>query len=83
LRLYIRPTSLLIIFSSVVFNPGISINYLRTNLIAIVQVGVTTSCTIRLNDEVYCVRDGGEWKDCPHGSGVNDLVIAIEKLSRA
>jgi len=40
------------------------------------------SCTIRLNNEVYCVRDGGEWVDCPNGPGVNDLIIAIEKLAR-
>lgn len=44
------------------------------------QADVTKSCTIRLNNEIYCIRDGGEWVDCPHGSGVNDLVIAIEKL---
>lgn len=43
------------------------------------QVDVTTSCTIRLNDEVYCIRDGGEWSNCPNGAGVNDLIIAIEK----
>lgn len=47
------------------------------------QADVSTSCTLRLNEEVYCVRDGGEWKDCPHGAGVNDLVIAVEKLYRA
>lgn len=41
------------------------------------------SCTIRLNNEVYCVRDGGEWVDCPNGPGVNDLIIAIEKLARS
>ncbi|KAK1838624.1 gamma interferon inducible lysosomal thiol reductase [Colletotrichum chrysophilum] len=45
--------------------------------------GVTKSCTVRLDNEIYCIRDGGEWKDCPHGSGVNDLVIAIEKLHRS
>lgn len=33
-----------------------------------------------MNNEIYCVRDGAEWKDCPHGPGVNDLVIAVEKL---
>jgi hypothetical protein len=44
------------------------------------QAGVTRSCTVRLNNDIYCVRDGGQWKDCPHGAGVNDLVIAIEKL---
>lgn len=41
---------------------------------------MTISATIRLNGEVYCIRDGGEWIDCPHGAGVNDLIINITKL---
>lgn len=48
----------------------------------ILQANATISCTIRLNEDVYCIRDGGEWIDCPNGAGVNDLVIAIEKLRR-
>ncbi|KAL8372127.1 hypothetical protein RB595_001767 [Gaeumannomyces hyphopodioides] len=43
------------------------------------KAGVTLSCTVRLADEVWCVRDGGEWVECPQGSGVNELVAAIEK----
>jgi hypothetical protein len=31
---------------------------------------------------VYCVHDG-DWKECPKGPGVNDLVLEIEKLYRA
>lgn len=46
------------------------------------QANVTKSCTVRLNNEIYCIMDDGEWTDCPHGPGVSDLVIAIEKLSR-
>jgi hypothetical protein len=42
---------------------------------------VTLSCTVRLNEKVYCIRDDKEWKQCPQGAGVNDLVIAIEKLA--
>lgn len=55
--------------------------HLRTNPATdmAIQAGVTKSCTVRLNEEIYCIRDGGQWKDCPHGAGVNDLVIAIEK----
>lgn len=44
------------------------------------EVGAGISCTIRLNEEVRCVRDGGEWKQCPRGSAVGDLVKDIEKL---
>lgn len=43
---------------------------------------MTKSCTIRLNNEIYCIRDDGDWTDCPHGPGVNDLVIQVEKLYR-
>jgi hypothetical protein len=38
---------------------------------------------VRLNNEVYCIRDNNKWTDCPSGSGVNDLVIAVEKLYRS
>jgi hypothetical protein len=38
---------------------------------------------VRLEEEIYCIRDGGEWTDCPHGAEVNDLVLEIEKKYRA
>ena len=41
--------------------------------------GVRRSCTVRVEGRTVCVRDGGEWKDCPGGSGVDDLVRAIEE----
>lgn len=47
------------------------------------QAGVTKSCTVRLDEKVYCIRDDSEWKDCPTGPAVSDLVIAIEKLYRS
>ncbi|KAK4674777.1 hypothetical protein QC763_0027840 [Podospora pseudopauciseta] len=53
---------------------------LRSSVRRTSAAGVTKSCTVRLNEEIYCVRDNGQWKECPHGSSVNDLVIAIEKL---
>jgi hypothetical protein len=28
------------------------------------DVGISTSCTVRLNNKVRCVYDDGEWKDC-------------------
>ncbi len=46
------------------------------------EVGVTKSCTLRLDDKVYCIRDGGEWTDCPSGPGVHDLIVTVEKLYR-
>ncbi|KAH8728714.1 gamma interferon inducible lysosomal thiol reductase-domain-containing protein [Phaeosphaeriaceae sp. PMI808] len=44
------------------------------------QVGVTTSCTIRLNEKVRCVYDDGEWKECDDGSNPEDLIRDIKRL---
>lgn len=56
---------------------------LRESVKRSASLGIKTSCTVRLNDETYCVRDGGDWIDCPAGPSVNDLVIAVEKLYRS
>ncbi|KAK4163255.1 hypothetical protein QBC43DRAFT_213519 [Cladorrhinum sp. PSN259] len=53
---------------------------LRKSVKRTAEAGVTKSCTVRLNDEIYCIRDNAQWTDCPQGSKPNDLVIAIEKL---
>ncbi|EGP84253.1 uncharacterized protein MYCGRDRAFT_47511 [Zymoseptoria tritici IPO323] len=44
------------------------------------DANVTASCTVRLAEEVRCIRDAGEWKDCEGGSGVKDLVGDVERL---
>ena len=62
---------------------GFGVDMLRDSVRRSTQAGVTKSCTVRLNEEIYCVRHGGEWTDCPNGPGINDLVIAIEKLYRS
>ncbi|KAK3994911.1 hypothetical protein QBC44DRAFT_211880, partial [Cladorrhinum sp. PSN332] len=53
---------------------------LRKSVKRTAEAGVTKSCTVRLNDEIYCIRDGAQWTDCPAGAKPNDLVVAIEKL---
>ncbi|KAM3424692.1 hypothetical protein BST61_g6679 [Cercospora zeina] len=45
------------------------------------SVGVTTSCTVRLNNEIRCIRDGGKWTDCEGGSQPLDLVRDVLDLS--
>ncbi|OAA54847.1 gamma interferon inducible lysosomal thiol reductase [Niveomyces insectorum RCEF 264] len=59
-----------------------AMDLLRASVLHSAAVGVTKSCTVRLDDAVYCIRDGGEWVDCPTGAGVNDLVVAVERLWR-
>ncbi|KAF1348598.1 hypothetical protein BDV97DRAFT_297473 [Delphinella strobiligena] len=39
--------------------------------------GVTKSCTIRVDDEIFCIRDDGAWKNCDHGSDPISLTDEI------
>ncbi|KAK0619925.1 hypothetical protein B0T14DRAFT_412592, partial [Immersiella caudata] len=59
---------------------GYGVGMLRNSVRRSSEAGVTKSCTVRLDNEIYCVRDDGQWKDCPSGANVNDLLVAIEKL---
>lgn len=43
------------------------------------DAGVVYSCTVRLDDKVRCIRDGGEWRDCEGGSSVDDLVRDVNE----
>lgn len=45
------------------------------------DAGVITSCTVRLNNETWCVRDGGKWRDCKHGSTPQDLVREVIQVA--
>ncbi|KAI4952163.1 hypothetical protein J4E91_003625 [Alternaria rosae] len=44
------------------------------------DVGVTTSCTVRLDNKVRCVTDGGKFKDCEGGDKPEDLIRDIGRL---
>lgn len=59
-----------------------AMNMLRDSVQRTKAVGVTRSCTVRVDDKIYCIRDGGEWTHCPNGPGVHDLIINVEKLHR-
>ncbi|KAE8350069.1 hypothetical protein BDV28DRAFT_139837 [Aspergillus coremiiformis] len=59
---------------------------LRQSAIHNANLGVSTSCTVRLDDSVWCVRDGAVWKDCAkegNGSKVSVLVEEVERLWKA
>ncbi|KAF7903353.1 uncharacterized protein EAF01_006402 [Botrytis porri] len=59
---------------------GYGMGMLRDSVRRSTEAGVVKSCTVRLNEEIFCVRDGRKWTDCPGGSEVNDLILAVEKL---
>ena len=58
---------------------GKGLDLLRKSIERSEAAGVTTSATVRVRGKVWCVRDGGEWKDCVRGHGVDDLVEEILK----
>lgn len=53
---------------------------LRSSFNHTANAGVTKSCTVRLDNEIRCIRDDGEWKSCEDGSSVEDLVADVLKL---
>ena len=55
---------------------------LRDSVNATANAGVRYSCTVRLDNDVRCIRDGGEWKNCPGGSKPQDLVKSIIQATK-
>ncbi|KAF2020026.1 hypothetical protein BU24DRAFT_431605 [Aaosphaeria arxii CBS 175.79] len=53
---------------------------LRKSVQRSAKLGVSTSCTIRLNGKTRCVVDGGEFRDCDDGSEPKDLIRDIKDL---
>jgi hypothetical protein len=52
---------------------------LRDSVQRSADVNATVSCTVRLDGEKWCLRDGGEWRGCDEGSRPKDLIREIEK----
>ena len=59
---------------------GEGIELLRSSFQRSEEAGVKFSCTVRLDERVRCIRDGGEWKDCGNGSSVGDLVRDVDAI---
>ncbi|GKZ66101.1 hypothetical protein AnigIFM60653_007185 [Aspergillus niger] len=63
--------------------PLSGIALLRQSALHSDKLNVRTSCTLRLNESTWCVRDGGVWRDCAQegeGSKVSVLVDEVKKL---
>ena len=58
---------------------GTGLDLLESSVQRSEAAGVTKSCTVRVAGNIWCIRDGGVWKDCPGGSSVDDLVKGVEK----
>ena len=58
--------------------PGGGLDLLLESVRRSADAGVKVSCTVRVEGRTVCVRDGGQWRDCPYGHGVADLVRLVE-----
>jgi len=58
------------------------ISLLRKSVIHSEDLGVKTSCTVRLDEQVWCVRDNGVWKDCAKGGAGSQVEALVEEVSR-
>ncbi|GJJ76286.1 hypothetical protein EMPS_08645 [Entomortierella parvispora] len=45
--------------------------------------GVTTSCTVFIDNKKRCVVDGGVWRECPGGHSIPDFVRSITEAANS
>ncbi|EMC91781.1 hypothetical protein BAUCODRAFT_38921 [Baudoinia panamericana UAMH 10762] len=62
---------------------AMGLDMLKASFNRTATAGVTKSCTVRLEGEVRCIRDGGEWTDCEGGSSAADLTRDVEAAAKA
>lgn len=60
-----------------------SVEMLQDSFKRSADAGVRTSCTVRVGNDTFCVRDDGEWKDCDNGHKPADLIAEISKRYNA
>ena len=65
--------------NSCISDEGKGIDLLSASIERSEDAGVSISCTVRVRGKPWCVRDGGEWKDCNQGHNVHDLVKEVVK----
>ncbi|KAJ9193428.1 hypothetical protein DTO166G4_8698 [Paecilomyces variotii] len=46
------------------------------------KLGVTTSCTVRVDNSVWCIRDGGVWKDCVKDGKARNVSVLVDEVER-
>ncbi|KAF3482216.1 uncharacterized protein GIQ15_04975 [Arthroderma uncinatum] len=46
------------------------------------KVGVTKSCTVRVDNKFWCIRDGGAWSDCGEGNERSDISVLVKEIER-
>ena len=62
---------------------GKGLDLLETSVKRSENAGVKKSCTVRVGGELWCIMDGGKWKECKGGHEVDDLVDEVRQRYEA
>ncbi|KAI9930322.1 hypothetical protein MW887_011074 [Aspergillus wentii] len=63
-------------------SPLSGLGLLRESASHSAELGISTSCTVRLDESVWCVRDGGAWKDCAKDGKGSDVSVLVDEIKR-
>lgn len=55
---------------------------LRRSALHSEEESVSTSCTVRLDESVWCVRDGGVWRDCEKDGQGSQVSVLVDEIKR-
>ena len=58
------------------------IDLLRQSVKHSTDLDVSVSCTVRLNNKVWCIRDDGEWADCAQDGEGGKPQVLIEEINK-
>lgn len=61
-------------------NGSLSVDMLRTSFNRTAALGIDKSCTVTVDNEIFAIRDDGQWKNLKNGSSAVDLVAEIDRL---
>lgn len=59
---------------------SLSVDMLRTSFNRTSALGIDKSCTVTVNNDIFAIRDDGQWKNLKNGSSAVDLVDEINRL---
>lgn len=55
---------------------------LRNSALRSERLGAKISCTVRLDESVWCIRDGGQWRDCVQDGEARKPQVLADEVQR-
>ena len=58
------------------------LDLLRKSFARSKKVGASKSCTVRVDEKVWCIHDGGEWTECGDGEYRSEVWALVDEIER-